>query len=212
MLAGAEVEHFGDRLAVGLEAGLVLPRRDEAGGDCVESGVERDLPPVPVGLRSLRGLAQEALALEPGGGGRVLALGDRVEEMAVEVADAHLVEVPDQRDVARLVGRHFEVRGAEEERLVALVGTAVEQVGRLGVGARHDDAGDSHDVELEARGVQPLVLLVLRDQHLAALVAALLRARALVLDVVARDAGLHEDGGSGCERAGRRRGRCRRRR
>ena len=81
---------------------------------------------------------------------------------------------------------------AEEERLVALVGATVDQVGRLGVGAGHDDAGDPHDVELEAGGVQPLVLLVLRDQHLAALVAALLGARTLVLDVVARDAGLHE--------------------
>ena len=122
----------------------------------------------------------------------MLAVGDRVEQVAVEVADAQLVEVPDQREVARLVGRHLEVGGAEEERLVALVGAAVEQVGRLGVGAGDEDAGDPHDVELEARGVQPLVLLVLRDQHLAALVAALLGARALVLDVVARHADFHE--------------------
>ncbi len=103
-----------------------------------------------------------------------------------------LEKVPDQSQVARFVGRHVEVRGAEEERLVALVGAAFEQVGRLGVRAGDDDAGDSHDVELEAGGVQPLVLLVLRDQHLAALVAAFLGARALVFEVVAGDAGLHE--------------------
>ncbi len=49
-----------------------------------------------------------------------------------------------------------------------------------------------HDVELEAGRVQSLVLLVLRHKHFAALMAALLGARTLVLDVVARNAGFHE--------------------
>ena len=62
----------------------------------------------------------------------------------------------------------------------------------LGVGARDDDAGDVHHVELEARRVEPLDLLVGGDQHLAALVAALLGARPLVLDVVAGHARLDE--------------------
>ena len=66
------------------------------------------------------------------------------------------------------------------------------QVGGFGVGAGDDDAGNAHDVELEAGRVQALDLLVLRDEHLAALVAALLGARALVLDVVARHADLDE--------------------
>ena len=52
--------------------------------------------------------------------------------------------------------------------------------------------GNAHDVELEAGRVQSLVLLVLCHKHFAALMAALLGARALVLDVVARNAGLHE--------------------
>ena len=52
--------------------------------------------------------------------------------------------------------------------------------------------GHPHDVELEARGVQALDLFVLRHQHLAALVAAFLHARFLVLDVVSRHADLDE--------------------
>ena len=101
----------------------------------------------------------------------------------------------ERRSTARkrdLVGRHVEVGGAQDERLIALVAAAVEQRGGLGVGARHDDARHAHDVELEARGVEALDLLVLGHQHLAALVAALLRAGLLVLDVVAGHAGLDE--------------------
>ena len=111
-----------------------------------------------------------------------------------------------------LYGGHLEVGGAEDERLVALVAAAVEQVGRLGVGARDDDAGHAHDVELEAGGVETLDLLVRRHQHLAALVAALLRARLLVLDVVARHADLDEAADQVAHVRRRRRGRCRRRR
>ncbi len=44
--------------------------------------------------------------------------------------------------------------------------------------------GDPHDVELEPGGVEPLDLLVRGHQHLAALMAALLGAGTLVLDVV----------------------------
>ena len=68
----------------------------------------------------------------------------------------------------------------------------VEERRGLGVGAGDDDAGDPHDVELEARGVEALDLLVLRDEHLAALVAALLHAGLLILDVIAGHADLDE--------------------
>ena len=54
--------------------------------------------------------------------------------------DARRVEPAHERQVGRLVGRHREVGHAQDERLVALVAAAVEQVGRLGVGAGHDDA------------------------------------------------------------------------
>ena len=52
--------------------------------------------------------------------------------------------------------------------------------------------GHAHDVELEAGGVEPLDLFVRRDENLAALMAALLRAGALVLDVVTGHARLDE--------------------
>ena len=52
--------------------------------------------------------------------------------------------------------------------------------------------GHPHDVELQARGVEALDLLVFGHEHLAGLVAALLRARLLIFDVVARHADLDE--------------------
>ena len=76
--------------------------------------------------------------------------------------------------------------------MVALVPAPLQEGGRFGVGPGHDDAGYPHDVELEAGGVQPLDLLVHADEHLAALVPALLGAGLLVLDVVAGDPGLDE--------------------
>ena len=91
-----------------------------------------------------------------------------------------------------MYGGDLQVGGAEQERLVALVGAAVDQVGRLGVRARDDDAGHPHDVELEAGGVEALDLFVRGNENLAALMAALLRAGALVLDVVSGHAGLDE--------------------
>jgi hypothetical protein len=115
-----------------------------------------------------------------------------VVTVAVDLVDAGLMETLEHGQVAYLVGRHVHVGRAENERLVALVAPTVEQRRRLGVGARHDDARHAHDVELEARRVEPLDLLVRSDEHLAALVAALLGAGPLVLDVVAGDAGLDE--------------------
>ena len=112
--------------------------------------------------------------------------------MTVQVRHPRLVEAAHHRQEAGLVGGDPQVGDAEQERLVALVGAAVDQVGGLGVGARDDDAGHPHDVELEAGGVEALDLFVRRDEDLAALVAALLRARTLVLDVVAGHARLDE--------------------
>ena len=112
--------------------------------------------------------------------------------MPSEVRDSRVVELAHHGQEAGLVRRDLEVGGAEQEGLIAFVGAAVEQVGGLGVRAGHDDAGHPHDVELEAGGVEALDLFVRRHQHLAALMAALLRARALVLDVVARHARLDE--------------------
>ena len=91
-----------------------------------------------------------------------------------------------------LVARHVTVGRAQDERLIALVAAAIEKVRGLGVRAGDDDARHPHDVELEARGVEPLDLLVLRHQHLAALVAALLDAGLLVLDVIAGHADFDE--------------------
>ena len=112
--------------------------------------------------------------------------------MTFQVRHALVVELPHQRQEAGLVGRGLQVGGAQQERLVAFIGAAVDQVGRLGVGTRDDDAGHAHHVELEPCGVEPFELLVGRHQHLAALMAALLGAGALVLDVISGHAGFDE--------------------
>ena len=76
--------------------------------------------------------------------------------------------------------------------MIALVPAPLQERGRFGVGPGHDETGHLHDVELQAGRVQPLDLLVHADEHLPRLVPALLGARLLVLDVVARDPGLDE--------------------
>ncbi len=76
--------------------------------------------------------------------------------------------------------------------MVPLVAAVVEEVCRLGIRAGHDDARNPHDVELEAGRVEALDLLVHADEDLATLVAALLGARPLILNVIASDPDLDE--------------------
>ncbi len=112
--------------------------------------------------------------------------------MPVQVRHAGFVEAAHHREEAGFVGRNLEVGDSEQERLVALVGTTVDQIGGLRIGARDDDARHPHDVELEAGGVEALDLFVRGDENLAALMAALLRAGTLVLDVIPGHACLDE--------------------
>src|SRR5258708_13596545 len=113
--------------------------------------------------------------------------------MAVEFGDFQLVKMLDQRQEARLVGRYVGVRRPNQKGLIALVAATVDQVGGFGVCAGDDDARNTHDVELEAGCIQSLVLLVLWHKNFAALMAALLSARTLVLHVLARTAGFPEE-------------------
>ena len=70
--------------------------------------------------------------------------------------------------------------------MVALVAPTLDEGRGLRVGSGHNDAWDPHDIELQAGSVEALDLLVPGHKHLTALVAALLRSRLLVFDVVAR--------------------------
>ena len=112
--------------------------------------------------------------------------------MAPDLVQAEVVEGLQDREEADAVARQLRIRGPEDERLVALIGAIVEERRGLGIGPGNDDARDPHDVELEAGGVESPVLLVLAHENLAALVAALLCAGLLVLDVVARNTDLDE--------------------
>ena len=188
----AEFEQFRHGTAVGLQPGVVLPGLDESRLDPVEESVDRLLPAILPGGGRIGDQVQDALTLQPGFGGGVLAIGKRIEEMAVELRDSEVVEASHHCQEAGFVGGNLQVGGAQQEGLVAFVGAAVDQVGRLCVRARDDDAGHPHHVELEAGGVEASDLFVGRDKDLAALMAALLRAGALVLDMVSRHAGLDE--------------------
>jgi len=81
---------------------------------------------------------------------------------------------------------------AEHKLVVARVGRARQELAALGVGARDEERLEAHDVPLHARGDEAAD--VLRDGHedLARLVAALLAAVELVLEVDGRDARLAE--------------------
>jgi hypothetical protein len=79
---------------------------------------------------------------------------------------------------------------AQDERLIALVDIAGDQLRRVGVGARHDQGGHVHHVGGQARGNQLLDEFADGHQHLAAHVAALLGRGELVLEVDAGRAGL----------------------
>ena len=112
--------------------------------------------------------------------------------MSADRGDTEFVESAHDREVADLVAGQLDVGSAKNERLVALVRPAVDESRRLGIGSGDDDTGHPHDVELETRRVEPIDLFVLGDEHLAALVAAFLDARLLVLDVVTGNADFDE--------------------
>ena len=108
------------------------------------------------------------------------------------ISDEEYEEALQQGQEARLVRRQVDVGGAEDEGLIPLVTAALDEGRRLGVGAGDDNARHPHHIQLEAGGVEALDLLVLGDQHLAALVAALLDPWLLVLDVVPGNPDLDE--------------------
>ncbi len=81
---------------------------------------------------------------------------------------------------------------AGDELAVALVDVGGDQLGALGIGARHHDRGHAAHVGSEPRGVKVALMRRRRDQNLAAEVSALLLGCQLVLEVHAGRAGVDE--------------------
>ncbi len=79
---------------------------------------------------------------------------------------------------------------ASAEGLVGIVNVGSDQVGRFGVGARHQHRRHAHDVGRQARCHELGNSLASRHQHLAAHVAAFLHRGQLVFEVHAGGAGL----------------------
>src|SRR5450755_3241015 len=112
--------------------------------------------------------------------------------MSTNLVDAQFVELAQNGQIAGLVAGEIDVGGAKDEGLIAFVAPALDKGRGFGIGSGHDDAGDAHDVQLQAGGVEALDLLVARYQYLAALVAAFLRPGLLIFDVVSRHSNLDE--------------------
>src|SRR5262249_27979122 len=187
-------------LAEGLQLGLVLPRVEETRRDRVEYRVE-SLLPLSVSCRCVGGQRQNSSALQPLAGDGAFSGRDGVQKMTVKFGDSQLVEILNQGQEARLVGRHIGVRRANQEGLISFIAATVNQIGSFGVSAGDDDPGSAHKSGVEAGGVRPFFLLVLRHKLFAALMAPFLGARTLVLGVVAGTAGSRK-GGDGVARVG----------
>mmetsp|Transcript_29781 Transcript_29781/g.97041 ORF Transcript_29781/g.97041 Transcript_29781/m.97041 type:complete len:536 (+) Transcript_29781:321-1928(+) len=188
------------RLDAGLEEEVPFARARFVPAPLELAKPERGCEPVsrrhPEQLRLHPPLEQSVRICEPG-------VGDGITDGFVVRAQLSLSHPPllHVRDVLlRFVAgegveqvHHRRQRGvgrAEDEGLVADVPVAVDEVGRLGVGARHDDRVAAHDVALEASRDEAVDVLLRRNEHLAAHVTALFRARLLVLEVHARRATL----------------------
>ena len=123
----------------------------------------------------------------------------RSRGLVSDTADDHgyplahkFVESPQDRKVGRSPTRDVDVGNTENKRLIAFVASAVQQRCGFGIGSGDENAGNVHHVQLEASRVEPLDLLVYRDQYFATLMATFLATRFLILDVIAGDAHFDE--------------------
>ena len=130
---------------------------------------------------------------------RLDALGELLRELQVRGAGLHPDQVGEGRvglgagdaGLQTVLDVVEALRGAlaGDERLVALVDVGGDQGGGLGVGAGDDDGRDVGDVGREPGRGEGADVLLGRDEHLAAEVAALLLGGQLVLPVRTADTG-----------------------
>ena len=137
----AEADDVAHGLGVGGDARLELPGVDERVEDLVERGVHASDRPLLVVGGGGGDLPAEAGLLQPRVGRGVLLVAQRVELVPGELLHARPLEPAQDGEEGGPERGQRHVRGAEDERLIAVVAAPIEQRGRLGVGAGDDDPG-----------------------------------------------------------------------
>src|SRR5207247_11439039 len=92
--------------------------------------------------RALFEYARHARPVKPGAGLVILGAGNLVQQITARVVDAQLVELPQDDEVADLVGRQLTVGGAEDDRMIAIISEAYEERGCLGYDKGNVDPGN----------------------------------------------------------------------
>ena len=136
----AKRDHLGHRLRIGLEPRLRLPGVEEGGHRLVEHGLDGHAAVrghLPVGRLEL---VVDAGAVQPDIGAVIGGFRYVVQLVATDVFRAESVQTPQNRQGRRLAARQIEVRGPQDEGLVALVAVAVQEGRGLRVGAGHDES------------------------------------------------------------------------
>src|ERR1700757_5221280 len=112
--------------------------------------------------------------------------------MSVDFFKPLLIEFLDHGEIDIFKRNNVGVRRAEHKRVIPLVFDAIEGRRLISVCPAYDHAWDTHDVELQSRGIQPGNHFSRRDQNLLSLMSANLAARSLVFNVNRANLVFHE--------------------
>src|ERR671923_1203053 len=103
--------------------------------------------------------------------------------MSIYFLKALLIKLLDHSQANVLKGNDTSIGRSVDERMISLVFDAIDCRRVVRVGAGNNHAGQSHNVELQPRRIEPGNHFRRRDQNLLSLVTADLTTRSLVLDM-----------------------------
>src|SRR2546422_2789998 len=129
---------------------------------------------------------KKANVLKPCESNLVISVGDFVQEMARYLIYPFLIKPLEDRQGGNFIAWHMDICRTEDERLISLVPSSIQIGRRLGISPGNDDSRNFHDIELKPGGIEPLDLLILRNQNLSGLMTAFLNAGLLILNMISR--------------------------